>query len=183
MIQGNRSSGSHLVRALGVAVSVAALGLGITACGGDSDPQASGTSGAASSAATSNGTTAAPSRAGDGSAAPTASGTALPGSTAMPTGTLNTKTPGSDSAGVTITSCTATKAGVKIDATVKNTTTGVRTYVVSVKVRANGKDAGGAALLASSVPANGSAKATGMTKTPVKGKPTCAVTGVNGIDG
>lgn len=111
-----------------------------------------------------------------------ASGKPIVGSTNRATGTPKPNVAGSEQAAVTITACTATKTGVRIEATVKNTTTGERTFVIAAKVRAGGKDAGGAAILAPSVKAGAAVKATGETRTVVSGKPTCTIASVNGID-
>ncbi len=160
-------------RLVGTVVLAGVIGAGLTACSGDNSSDstsapAPGTATTAGGSPTGTGTTSVPG--------------ALPGSTVQATGKAVASISGSDQAAVTISSCKATKTGVAIEATVKNTTTGARTFVIAVGVRAGGKDAGGTALLAPNVAANGTAKATGETKTKVSGAPICRVTNVNGID-
>lgn len=159
------------MRAVSVMAAAVLFGVGLAGCSSDSTPGASD----ASAASPGNGTT---------SVTPGAavSGASVPGSTHVATGTAVKGIEGSETATVKITSCKATKTGVDIEASVTNTTTGPRTFVVAVKVRAGGKDAGGAAVLASNVAPNKTVKATGTSKTPVKGTPTCTVSNVNGID-
>lgn len=180
MIQVTRASGSDVVRAVGVALLVGVLGGGLAACSGDngSSSTTTPTAGSGSGNATSGGS----GSASGGGTTSVPGGKAIAGSTNQATGAAKPNVPGSEQADVAITGCTATKTGVKIEATVKNTTTGARTFVIAAKVRAGGKDAGGAAILASGVKAGATVKATGESRTPVKGKPTCTITNVNGID-
>lgn len=184
MIQVTRASGSDVVRAAGVALLAGVLGGGLAACSGNNGGSSTTTTpaGAGSGTSATSGTSASSGASGSGT-------TSLPGakpiagSTNQATGTATPNVPGSEQVDAKITACTATKTGVRIEATVKNTTTGARTFVIAAKVRAGGKDAGGAAILAPAVKPGATIKASGETKTPVKGKPTCTIANVNGIDG
>lgn len=81
-----------------------------------------------------------------------------------------------------ITGCKQTGSAVQITATVKNTSDATRSYVIAAVVKGDGKDVGGAPLLANSVKAGATATATATVPTTAK-QVTCEISRVDSVAG